>query len=269
MKVGIIICRVTCAIVTITGMQLCYAEYVYYPSLNRYCVPYLGCGQGHAIESCKSNFTRDACVVCSAGYVQPDVISSTADPNTTSCFKPTSPCFSEELTYSRTPVKAFCTSLSGCKCNTAKCYFGDPCLCLKGNECGIGQFMNDKGECSPCPKGTEKNTTGCGPCRAIRNTIQSSMLTTTVQSSTGKRTYPSNLEYNKPVRLASRDINKENSKHYELLVVVLAITITLAVPMVYILVLHYRRRHHKYYWCNCFSKDNRRTNSSESTDMML
>ena len=50
---------------------------------------------GHAIESCKSNFTRDACVVCSAGYVQPDVISSTADPNTTSCFKPTSGCFSE------------------------------------------------------------------------------------------------------------------------------------------------------------------------------
>jgi hypothetical protein len=46
---------------------------------------------GHAIESCKSNFTRDVCVVCSAGYVQPDVISSTADPNTTSCFKPTSP----------------------------------------------------------------------------------------------------------------------------------------------------------------------------------
>ena len=50
---------------------------------------------GHAIESCKSNFTRDACVVCSAGYVQPDVISSTADPNTTSCFKPTSACLSE------------------------------------------------------------------------------------------------------------------------------------------------------------------------------
>jgi len=23
-------------------------------------------------------------------------------------------------------------------------------------------------ECIPCPKGTEKNTTGCGPCRAIR-----------------------------------------------------------------------------------------------------
>jgi hypothetical protein len=45
---------------------------------------------------------------------------------------------------SRTPVKAFCTSLSGCKCNTAKCHFGDPCLCSNGNECGIGQFMNDK-----------------------------------------------------------------------------------------------------------------------------
>jgi hypothetical protein len=50
---------------------------------------------GHAIESCKSNFTRDACVACSPGYVQPDVISSTADLNTTSCFKPTSPCLSE------------------------------------------------------------------------------------------------------------------------------------------------------------------------------
>ena len=50
-----------------------------------------------------------------------------------------------ELTYSRTPVKAFCKSLSGCKCNTAKCYFGDPCLCSDGTECGIGQFMNDKG----------------------------------------------------------------------------------------------------------------------------
>ena len=50
-----------------------------------------------------------------------------------------------DLTYSRTPVKAICTSLFGCKCNTAKCYFGDPCLCSNGNECGIGQFMNDKG----------------------------------------------------------------------------------------------------------------------------
>jgi hypothetical protein len=50
-----------------------------------------------------------------------------------------------DLTYSRTPVEAICTSLSGCKCNTAKCYFGDPCLCSKCNECGIGQFINDKG----------------------------------------------------------------------------------------------------------------------------
>ena len=50
---------------------------------------------GHAIESCKSDFTRDVCVACSPGYVQPDVISSTADPNTTSCFKPTSPCLAE------------------------------------------------------------------------------------------------------------------------------------------------------------------------------
>ena len=199
MKVGIIFCRVTCAFVAITGIQLCCAEYVYYPSLNRYCLPYLGCGQGHAIESCKSNFTRDACVVCSAGYVQPDVISSTADPNTTSCFKPISLCLSEDLTYSRTPVKAFCTSLSGCKCNTTKCYFGDPCLCLKGNECGIGQFMNDKGECIPCPKGTEKNTTGCGPCRAIRKIIHRLMLTTTDELSTGQRTYTTTVKYNKSV----------------------------------------------------------------------
>ena len=50
---------------------------------------------GHAIEPCKSDFTRDVCVVCSAGYVQPDVISSTGDPNTTSCFKPTSACLAE------------------------------------------------------------------------------------------------------------------------------------------------------------------------------
>jgi len=50
-----------------------------------------------------------------------------------------------DLTYSRTPVKAFCTSLSGCKCNTAKCYFGDPCLCSDGPQCEIGHFMNNMG----------------------------------------------------------------------------------------------------------------------------
>lgn len=50
-----------------------------------------------------------------------------------------------DLIYSRSPVKAFCISLSGCKCNTIKCYFGDPCFCSYGTECGIGDFMNDKG----------------------------------------------------------------------------------------------------------------------------
>jgi hypothetical protein len=50
-----------------------------------------------------------------------------------------------ELTYSRTPVKAFCTSLSGCKCNTAKCYFGDPCLCSDGTE--FHHFCSFKDKC--------------------------------------------------------------------------------------------------------------------------
>ncbi|VDI65173.1 Hypothetical predicted protein [Mytilus galloprovincialis] len=101
--------------------------------------------------------------------VQPDLISSTGNINKSLCFKPTSECLARDLTYRRTEKDAFCGSLNGCRCDTTKCYFGDPCLCDIKKPCAVGHTMNEKGVCSPCPNGTFKNVTGCGPCRQINS----------------------------------------------------------------------------------------------------
>ncbi|VDI70036.1 Hypothetical predicted protein [Mytilus galloprovincialis] len=196
------------------------SSYVYYPTLRRFCIPYLNCEPGNEIQPCTDNYMQDLCKPCRVDMVQPDLISSTGNINKSLCFKPTSECLARDLTYRRTEKDAFCGSLNGCRCDTTKCYFGDPCLCdikkpcavghtmnEKGDlthrrtekdafcggslnwcrcdttqcyfgdpclcdskkPCAVGHTMNEKGVCSPCPNGTFKNVTGCGPCRHINS----------------------------------------------------------------------------------------------------
>ncbi|CAG2199347.1 unnamed protein product [Mytilus edulis] len=145
------------------------SSYVYYPTLSRFCIPYLNCEPGNEIQPCTDNYMQDLCKPCTSGMVQPDLISSTGNVNKSVCFNPTSECLARDLTYRRTEKDAFCGSLNGCRCDTTKCYFGDPCLCDSKKPCAVGHTMNEKGVCSPCPNGTFKNVTGCGPCRHINS----------------------------------------------------------------------------------------------------
>ncbi|XP_052083432.1 uncharacterized protein LOC127720713 isoform X1 [Mytilus californianus] len=139
--------------------------YVYYPTLSRHCIPYLNCEPGNEIQPCTDNYMHDLCKPCRSGMVQPELISSTGNISKSLCFQPRSECLARDLIHSRTEKDVFCNSLKGCKCDTTKCYFGDPCLCDSNKPCAVGHTMNEKGVCSPCPKDTFKNETGCGPCR--------------------------------------------------------------------------------------------------------
>ncbi|CAG2247524.1 unnamed protein product [Mytilus edulis] len=79
-----------------------------------------------------------------------------------------------DVTYSRTEHKTFCDSLDGCKCNTNKCYYGDPCLCnLHTPGCPVNTSLDEYGVCQPCDPGTAKNDTGCGPCRSVLQKLHS------------------------------------------------------------------------------------------------
>ncbi|XP_063409569.1 uncharacterized protein LOC134692881 [Mytilus trossulus] len=143
------------------------SSYVYYQTLSRFCIPYLNCEPGNEIQPCTDNYMQDLCKPCRTGMEQPDLISSTGNVNKSLCFKPSSECLAKDITYSRTEKDVFCNTLKWCKCDTKKCYFGDPCLCDNKKPCAVGHTMNEKGVCSPCPKGTFKNVTGCGPCRQL------------------------------------------------------------------------------------------------------
>ncbi|XP_063410468.1 uncharacterized protein LOC134693557 [Mytilus trossulus] len=145
-----------------------YLDYIYYKNLDRRCLPYYDCPPGHEILPCSENFQKDICHKCNKGYKQPDLISSTGWINETKCFKPISHCLAHDITYSRNKYQnAFCDSVSGCKCNTYSCFYGDPCLCVTKPNCGIGKTLTDSGDCVPCPVNTYKHDTGCGPCRRI------------------------------------------------------------------------------------------------------
>ncbi|XP_071145520.1 uncharacterized protein [Mytilus edulis] len=147
--------------------------YIYYKQLNRNCLPYYDCEPGNEIQPCTKNFTRDLCAPCSEGMKQPDLISSFGgDASTTACFKPKEKCLAQDITYSRVKSEGgYCDDLKECKCNTAEGYYGDPCLCYQKVEgCPPNTTLSQTGECIPCPDGTYKNGSGCGPCRHIQTT---------------------------------------------------------------------------------------------------
>ena len=51
-----------------------------------------------------------------------------------------------DITYSRHRKDAFCDSLTGCKCNRAMCFYGDPCLCdSKRDGCPENKFLEENG----------------------------------------------------------------------------------------------------------------------------
>ncbi|VDI45089.1 Hypothetical predicted protein [Mytilus galloprovincialis] len=154
-------------------------KHIYYKQLNRYCLPYYDCEPDNEIQPCTMNSTRDICSPCVRGMVQPDLISSpvNGDTSVTACFKPETDCLAEgiikNMTYKRilkNDDKGFCDNLYGCKCKTTACFYGDPCLCDdKRGGCPPGTTLNEAGECIPCPNGTYKNDNGCGPCRHLQS----------------------------------------------------------------------------------------------------
>lgn len=54
--------------------------------------------------------------------------------------------FYSDITYSRHTSKGLCDDLEGCKCNTAKCSYGDACLCDEKVEgCPPNTTLNQAG----------------------------------------------------------------------------------------------------------------------------
>ncbi|CAG2247533.1 unnamed protein product [Mytilus edulis] len=220
-------------IISLTQMAM--SSYVYYPTLRRFCIPYLNCEPGNEIQPCTDNYMQDLCKPCRVDMVQPDLISSTGNINKSLCFKPTSECLARDLTYRRTEKDAFCGSLNGCRCDTTKCYFGDPCLCDIKKPCAVGHTMNEKGVCSPCPNGTFKNVTGCGPCRQI-NRKNGQLLQTEhyinaeshQQLSTETSIIVSKLRSSKPVQ-------KDNSKMF---IIIAVLGVSLVVLSIFIITIY-------------------------------
>ncbi|XP_063410135.1 uncharacterized protein LOC134693314 [Mytilus trossulus] len=146
---------------------LCFASSLRRDESDYGCFVFVECPPEEEVKPCiESNGFY--CTRCLPGYVQPTYVTSNQHNNT--CFKPKSltVCVAEDVTYSRTEQNTFCDSLDGCKCNTNKCYYGDPCLCnLHTPGCPVNTSLDENGVCQPCDAGTAKNDTGCGPCRAV------------------------------------------------------------------------------------------------------
>ncbi|XP_052082340.1 uncharacterized protein LOC127719990 isoform X2 [Mytilus californianus] len=135
------------------------------------CFEFVECPPGEEVKTCRESNAFN-CTRCLPGYVQPNYVTSNQHDNT--CFKPQSDCVAEDVTYSRTEHKTFCDSLDGCKCNTNKCYYGDPCLCDQHTPgCPVNKSLDENGVCQPCDTGTAKNDTGCGPCRSVSQKLHS------------------------------------------------------------------------------------------------
>ncbi|XP_052102935.1 uncharacterized protein LOC127736430 [Mytilus californianus] len=129
------------------------------------CIPISNCPPGYTIEPCKFEYTADKCRLCTEGLVQPDYIQSTIDQNLTKCFKNQNvdKCRADVLKPSRENSEKVCRGVEFCKCNTDKCFFGDPCAC-QYCECDMDETMLTNGTCVKCPAETSKIKCGCGPC---------------------------------------------------------------------------------------------------------
>ncbi|XP_052083442.1 uncharacterized protein LOC127720717 [Mytilus californianus] len=152
----------------------------------KHCKPIYNCPPGHEILPCVAEYTKDICTSCPLGLVQPDYIQSTMDTALTKCFKNKNvdKCRPEDLEPSRENSAKDCSSGADfCKCDTDKCYFGNPCACTY-RECGLGETMLSNGTCLQCPAGTWKNESGCGPCFPSQVPVVSTQVTQIIITST-------------------------------------------------------------------------------------
>lgn len=238
------------------------------------CFVFVECPPGEEVKTCrKSNGFN--CTRCLPGYVQPNYVTSNQHNNT--CFKPHSDCVAEDVTYSRTEHDTFCDSLDGCKCNTNKCYFGDPCLCDQHTPgCPVNKSLDENGVCQPCDTGTAKNDTGCGPCRSVLQKLHSlpGNVTAIIHK---KRPLMPTMETitNSMKKVKSDTAAKTNYICKERTFMAIAIGLAFLVMLlviVIIVILCWRRKH-----C-CFAQGNRcsacnpsgssKTNGGETTSMM-
>ncbi|XP_076086101.1 uncharacterized protein LOC143056823 [Mytilus galloprovincialis] len=148
---------------------LCFVSSLLKDETDNGCFVFVECPPEKEVKPCLES-NGFYCTQCLLGYVQPTYVTSNQHNNT--CFKPISLCVAEDVTYSRTEHKTFCDSLDGCKCNTNKCYYGDPCLCnLHTPGCPVNTSLDENGVCQPCDPWTAKNDTGCGPCRSVSQNL--------------------------------------------------------------------------------------------------
>ncbi|XP_076086102.1 uncharacterized protein LOC143056824 [Mytilus galloprovincialis] len=240
---------------------LCFASSLLRDESDYGCFVFGECPPGKEVIPCfESNGFQ--CAVCSVGYVQPSYVTSNQHYNDTTCFKPTRRCVAEDITYSRTKHKSFCDSLDGCKCNTNKCYYGDPCLCyLHTTGCPVNTSLDEYGGCQPCDPGTAKNDTGCGPCRAVLQKLPSLPGNVTARIHKKRPLLPTMETVTNSIKEDKSDkISRSNPIFMERTFIAIAIGLTFIVLLLVIVIVVMLWR-----WKQCcFAQGNTRSKSSSN-----
>ncbi|XP_021366501.1 uncharacterized protein LOC110458869 [Mizuhopecten yessoensis] len=161
------------------------------------CYPVV-CLAGFQASFCKLDRTSDYCHSCPVGSTQ-DIIVDTrtlrSQNDVPKCSRIDIACLQPETT----PVVEN-GIIARCECDLSNGYIGEDPLCMKVNRCFRGEELDkSSGRCSPCQKGSYKNTTGyefCQPwtsCETLgRETLK--VGNTTADTVCGKRLQTTNSE---------------------------------------------------------------------------
>ncbi|XP_048737329.1 uncharacterized protein LOC125652295 isoform X2 [Ostrea edulis] len=247
------------------------------------------CPLNQTFEPCTKDNEKDNCKPCLPGTFMPDRI-NTADWNKSipGCIR--NDCNDCDPIESILGNKDTCgkTERAHCVCDRERLYYGenDPgpvtsCTKKEGDLCDrIGVQLNQRGECEPCPPGTEKNSNDYSLCKKI--TV--SQKTTTPEPETKLRdtestTHPNTTSAKKPPPTPNGTTQLPPSNSSDNTTIVIAVSAVI-VPLVLCLVIFccLRSRRHRQYSkyqtaddgkCCGIQRDSSSMNSSQNSEKDL
>ncbi|XP_061197638.1 uncharacterized protein LOC133205784 [Saccostrea echinata] len=133
------------------------------------------CSKNQVFLPCTKDNTSDLCIDCPVGYFMPDRIDTSKWTEPPDCYKnDCDQCDTIESVLDN-PKECGDTEKAHCVCDRTKNYYGEnspgpvtSCTLKIGDLCHRkGTQLNQKGECEPCPPGTEKNRADSSLCTKI------------------------------------------------------------------------------------------------------
>ncbi|XP_062572334.1 uncharacterized protein LOC134234305 [Saccostrea cucullata] len=133
------------------------------------------CAKDQVFRPCTKDSTKDTCVDCPEGYFLPDLIDTSKWTEPPECYRNDCDMCDPTDSVLDNPKECGNTQKAHCVCDRTKDYYGenDPgpvtsCTKKIGDLCHRkGVQLNQKGECEPCPPGTEKNRDDSSLCTQI------------------------------------------------------------------------------------------------------